>query len=124
MAKGKTLTQADVNLLSKTFLTKKDANSFATKDDLKLFATKDDLKNLRSDVKKLLTAQDIRNWAKMAELEEKFEKHVVKLKSDFLDEIDPILKEVTTAREERPLIENRLEILEDIHPEGKHAVAS
>ncbi len=45
-------------------------------------------------------------------------------RSKFFDKIDPILKEVTTAREERPLIENRLEKLEEIHPKGKHTFSS
>src|SRR3989344_6185350 len=45
------------------------------------------------------------------------------LKGDFFERIDPILKEVMTAREERPLIENRLEILEKIHPKGKHILS-
>ncbi len=47
-----------------------------------------------------------------------------KLKSEFFERIDPILKEVITAREERPLIENRLEDLEKIHQTGKHALTS
>lgn len=84
------------------------------------------VKKLLSDqekkINKLLVAQDIRNWGKMEELEEKFEKHTTKLKSDFLEKIDPILKEVTTAREERPLIVNRIEALEDIHQKGKHSL--
>lgn len=44
-------------------------------------------------------------------------------RSKFFDKIDPILKEVTTAREERPLIEHRIETLEEIHPKGKHSPA-
>ncbi len=44
-------------------------------------------------------------------------------KSEFFNKIDPILKEVTTAREERPLIENRLEKLEEIHQTGVHTLA-
>ncbi len=53
----------------------------------------------------------------------KFEKKLTKFKSEFFEKVDPILKEVTTAREERPLIENRLEALEEIHPKGKHVIA-
>lgn len=75
-------------------------------------------------IDKLLLKSDMRTFSKMEELEDKFEKKVVEVKSDFLEEIDPILKEVTTAREERPLIENRLEILEKIHPSGKHSTTS
>lgn len=58
------------------------------------------------------------------EIDESLDEKLTKLKSDFFDRIDPILKEVTTAREERPLIENRLEALEEIHPKGKHLSAS
>ena len=58
------------------------------------------------------------------ELDEKLDDKLTKLKSDFFGKIDPILKEVTTAREERPLIENRIESLEEIHPKGKHVLAS
>ena len=46
------------------------------------------------------------------------------LKSDFFEIIEPILKEVVTAREESPLVENRLEALEEIHPKGKHVLTS
>ena len=56
--------------------------------------------------------------------EGKFEKKLTEIKSEFFEKIDPILKEVTTAREERPLIENRLEALEEIHSKGKHVLAS
>jgi BMFP domain-containing protein YqiC len=45
------------------------------------------------------------------------------LKSEFFEKIDPILKEVTTAREERPLLENRLEALETIHQKGPHSLS-
>ena len=54
--------------------------------------------------------------------EQKFEAKLTEFKSDFFNKIDPILKEVTTAREERPLIENRIETLEEIHPKGKHVL--
>ncbi|MFH1863670.1 MAG: hypothetical protein ABIJ85_02000, partial [bacterium] len=56
--------------------------------------------------------------------EEGFEKKLTEVKSEFFEKIDPILKEVVTAREERPLLENRLEALEEIHPQGKHALVS
>lgn len=45
------------------------------------------------------------------------------IKSDIFDRIDPILKEVVTAREERPMIENRLEALENIHTKGSHSIS-
>jgi hypothetical protein len=58
------------------------------------------------------------------ELDEKLDDKLTKLKSEFFEKVDPILKEVTTSREERPLIENRLEALEEIHPKGKHVITS
>lgn len=72
--------------------------------------TKNDLNQVRSIVAE--------------ELDDKLDNKLTKLKSDFFERVDPILKEVTTAREERPLIENRLEALENIHPKGKHASVS
>lgn len=57
-------------------------------------------------------------------LDERLDDKLTKLKSDIFDRIDPILKEVTTTREERPLLENRLEALEEIHPNGKHSSIS
>lgn len=56
--------------------------------------------------------------------EQKFEAKVIEIKSEFFEKIDPILKEVTTAREERPLIEERIEKLEQIHPNGSHVTVS
>lgn len=75
--------------------------------------TKNDFKQIRLVLEEELDKQ-----------EQKFEDKVTQLKSDFFEKIDPILKEVTTAREERPLIENRIEALEEIHPDGKHALTS
>ena len=54
-----------------------------------------DLKQIRTVVKEELDGQ-----------EQKFEKKLTEVKSEFFERVDPILKEVTTAREERPLIEN------------------
>lgn len=72
-----------------------------------------------------LTNSD-KNWIKnlLDDEEEKFEAKIVEIKSEFFEKVDPILKEVTTAREERPLLENRLEALEEIHPKGKHTFTS
>lgn len=58
------------------------------------------------------------------EILEEIDVKLTKLRSDFFEKVDPILKEVTTAREERPLIENRIEAIEDIHPKGKHALTT
>ncbi|MDP3994523.1 MAG: hypothetical protein Q8P91_01675 [bacterium] len=41
---------------------------------------------------------------KLDEIELKFEGKLTEFKSEFFEKIDPILKEVVTAREERPLI--------------------
>lgn len=79
---------------------------------------------LSEAMNKLLLKQEVRTYAQMSKLEERFEKHTTKLKSDFLEKIDPILKEVKTAREERTLIESRLEALENIHRKGKHSLPS
>lgn len=76
--------------------------------------TNSDLNKVRTIVKE--EVEDV--------LEEKLEEKLTKLKSEFFERIDPILKEVVTAREERPLIENRLEKLEEIHPSGKHSLSS
>jgi len=63
---------------------------------------------LSDTINKLLLRQDIRMFGKMEELEEKFEKVVEKHKSDIIDKIDPILKEVTANREERAIVSNKL----------------
>lgn len=126
MAKIKKPNKNDLNGLRKEIAS--DVEKLLTKQDTRINKL---LSKQNDHNKKLLIAQDIRNWGKMAELEEKFEKHITKLKSEFLNEIDPVLKEVTTAREERPIIaqkqsdhEDRLSTLEKIHPEGKHFPAT
>ena len=101
--------------------------------------TKDDLKNVSKEIisnvqrllskqekniNKLLVQQTIRLESKTMDMEEKFESKLIEFKSDFFEKIDPILKEVTTAREERPLIESRIEALEDIHQKGKHSLTT
>lgn len=58
------------------------------------------------------------------EILEGVETNNTKLLSAFYDKIDPILKEVLVSRDERPLMENRLEALEEIHHQGKHSIAS
>ncbi|MEK7061135.1 MAG: hypothetical protein AAB954_00555 [Patescibacteria group bacterium] len=61
---------------------------------------------------------------KLTDNEESYEEKLTKFKSEFFEKIDPILKEVATAREERPLIENRIEALEDIHQTETHSLAT
>ena len=70
-------------------------------------------KNDLNQIKNLLDDQEVR-----------FETKIVEVKSEFFEKIDPILKEVTTARDERTLVENRLEKLEEIHQTGGHVLAS
>lgn len=50
------------------------------------------------------------------------------LKSDLFDKLDEILKEIQTSREERIIKshqisrhEDKIAVLEEIHPHGKHA---
>jgi hypothetical protein len=93
-----------------------------TKSDLKQLDTRFEKQETR--IKKLLLAQDIKTYGKMEELEEKFEKKVTEVKSELFEKIDPILKEVVSAREEKHLIKNRIEALEDIHQTGKHSLAT
>ncbi|MCX6705855.1 MAG: hypothetical protein NTV24_01990 [Candidatus Woesebacteria bacterium] len=82
--------------------------------------TKSDLKK----IEELLNGQDIRFSGKLDDFEVKIEAKLYKFRSEFFEKIDPILKEVTTAREERPLIENRIEALEEIHQTGTHSLAT
>lgn len=57
----------------------------------------------------VLTSSD-KSWIKnvlqdgLDSQEEKFEAKIVEVKSDFLDKIDPILKEVAATREERTIL--------------------
>jgi len=67
--------------------------------------TNSDLKEIRSVVKE--------------ELDEQLDSKLTQLKSEYFERIDPVLKEVTASREERTIIENRLEKLEGIHPDVK-----
>lgn len=56
----------------------------------------------------------IRIEAAKEEIIEKNEDSILKLKSDLFGKIDPVLKEVTTNREERTIINHRLEKLENV----------
>ena len=77
-------------------------------------------RRLKKQKVEILTKLDSQKEDILEEMDNKLQH----LKGDFFERIDPILKEVMTAREERPLIENRLEILEKIHPKGKHILSS
>ncbi len=66
----------------------------------------------KSDYKQFEQLLDRKLDEKLDEQEEKFESKLTEFKSDFFEKIDPILQEVKTAREERPLIVNRIEKIE------------
>ena len=71
-----------------------------------------------------LNVQDLNKIDELLEKQElKFEAKLIEFKSEFFEKIDPILKEITTARDERPLIINRVEKLEEIHQGGKHSLS-
>lgn len=70
-------------------------------------------KNYLNQIKNLLDDQEV-----------KFETKIVEVKSEFFEKIDLILKKVTTARDERTSVENRLEKLEEIHQTSEHALTS
>ncbi len=70
----------------------------------------------------VLTTTDLKQIETL--LDEKLDEKLTQFKSDLYNKIDPILNEVTTARDERVLIENRLEKLEELHPNGAHTLQS
>ncbi|OGM19586.1 hypothetical protein A2686_00460 [Candidatus Woesebacteria bacterium RIFCSPHIGHO2_01_FULL_38_10] len=71
-------------------------------------------KNDLIQISNLLNSQlDIR----FEDQKQEIENLLTPFRSDMFTKIDPILKEVVTAREERPLIENRIEALEKLHPQ-------
>lgn len=82
--------------------------------------TKSDLNKIED----LLDRQGVKFDEKLDDLEIKFESKLYKFRSDFFTKVDSILKEVITAREERPLMENRIEALEEIHRTGTHSLAT
>lgn len=85
-----TISKQDRTLLikdfSKIFATKQDLKRFPTKDDLKRFATKDDLDDL----------------------ELRFENKLTSFRSDLLEKLDAILKEILASREEETLLSHRV----------------
>ncbi len=59
--------------------------------------------------------------------EQKFEAKITEFKDEFYTKIDPILKEVVASREDRIMgaeqhrrNQDRIEKLEEIHPQNKH----
>jgi len=86
--------------------------------------TSNDLTKVKGIVKEEVHAQEKRLEKMIDEkLEEKLDEKLTQLKSDFYEKIDPILKEVVDAREDRAITNHRLSQLEDLHPDGKHTFA-
>lgn len=112
------LTTGDIEALAKNFITKKDTKNLVTKEDIKNLATKSDL-----SIYVTKDYLDIRLDRQKDEIIEEFKK----FRSDFYDKIDPILKEVKASQEERLILSDhsqnqsdRIEVLEKIHPQGRH----
>ncbi len=83
-----------------------------------------------SKFSKNLSLQGSKFENKLDELELKFETKITEFKDEFYTKIDPILKEVVASREDRAMgaeqhlrNQDRIEKLEQIHPQGKHLAA-
>ena len=78
--------------------------------------TKGDLKEVRTILTQELAKQegrfDFKLESQKDDILEEIDEKLIKFRSDLFNKIDPILKEVTTAREERPLIISRIEKIE------------
>jgi len=78
--------------------------------------TKGDLKEVRTVLTQELAKQEGRIDFKLESQKdgilEEIDEKLIKFRSGLFNKIDPILKEVVTAREERPLIINRIEKIE------------
>jgi predicted nuclease with TOPRIM domain len=82
MAKRRTLTQADVDIL------KKEVSSAV----------------LKAVVPQIKTAVSLVITTELSQQKEKYEKKLEEFKSEFFDRVDPILKEVVANREERTIM--------------------
>lgn len=76
----------------------------------------------------ILTSDDLRKIGhrlinQKEEILDEISNTITQFKSELFERIDPILKEVKTNREERSIIENRLEALEEIHQEGFYSLS-
>ncbi|OGM32505.1 hypothetical protein A2803_03505 [Candidatus Woesebacteria bacterium RIFCSPHIGHO2_01_FULL_44_21] len=91
MAKRRTLTQADVDVL------KKEVSSAV----------------LKAVVPQIKTAVSLVITTELSEQEEKYEKKLEEFKSEFFDRVDPILKEVPASREERTVQAHQIANLSD-----------
>ena len=125
------LNQADVNLLKKTFATKDDLKPFATKDDVKGIV-KNQLKPIKKDLKDLeqRTINTFLTKDEFYDFNEKLDVKLTKHRSDLMNTLDKILKEILSSREAQKILnertsnhETRITDLEEIHPQGKHAFA-
>jgi 3-dehydroquinate dehydratase len=75
-----------------------------------------------------LTQKDIELLEDSFATKEYLNQKLTELKSDLLNKLDSILKEILASRDEQTILahrvsnhEDRLEKLEEIHPQGKHA---
>ena len=67
----------------------------------------------KNDLSQIDRRLELRLETQKEEFLEEIDEKLTNLRSDFFEKVDPVLKEVVTAREERLLIENRLEALEE-----------
>jgi len=92
--------------------------------------TKSDKQDIEGILTKGLVRQEFKFENKLDDIEQKFEAKLTKFRDGFYTKIDPILKEVKTNHEERVIAaaqhrrnQDRIEALEEIHPQGKHVFA-
>lgn len=92
--------------------------------------TKSDKQDIEGILTKGLVRQEFKFENKLDDIEQKFEVRLTKFRDSFYTKIDPILKEVKASHEERVIAvtqyrrnQDRIETLEEIHPQGKHIFA-
>jgi hypothetical protein len=108
-----TLNQEDIKLLEKKFSTKDDAKKlFLTKDDAKkLFLTKDDAKKLfltkdDADIKFLTKGE-------FEDFKEELDQKLFNYKSDIINKVDEVLKEIVASRDEQTALSHRVSVHSD-----------
>ncbi len=125
----------------KNLATKAELKNLATKAELKNLATKVELKNLatKAELKNLTTKAELKNLAdrmdeKFADQEEKMDTRFKYFKEDVIHEMldikDVIMSELKANREEQTILssqhdriltlEDKMDKLESIHPQGQH----
>ena len=111
MAAKATLTQADVNLLKKTFATKKDLAGFATRSDLAVLPSKEDVKKI---VVEAINDVVIPGMDYMAE----------GIKNELGAKIDSLERKFNSQQSRLDRHSQKIENLEIIHPQGRHITAN